>query len=216
MKYFENTKIGFLSAIFGIAIGTTVVPTSADAATVCSLGTPDVTDFVTGTASCEFWLGDTNDDNSVVNNAAFFTFADWSLKVRDNNVNGVDEGDNSALQLSFSGGPNATPLNPGPGGTGEWSFNPQTGSQYMLVFKAGNKNNTSPASLVGYLLNASSGTFAAPNFDEKNDGSFEARAISHISLYERTVAAVPIPAAGLMLIGALSGLFAVRRRRKLA
>ena len=80
----------------------------------------------------------------------------------------------------------------------------------MLVVKAGNELRlpdpaaTSLQRYLGYLEHAGTG--------RTHDN--ELRDISHLMLYATpALPAVPVPAAGFLLIGALGGLAALRRRR---
>lgn len=174
---------------------------------MCSTVTPDVTNFVTGSAGCEFSKISGNDSEAVVNDEAFFG-GGWSFLVRDNNVDGVDTGVNSALKLVFTGGNDPDSQMPG-----QYSFTADPTLEYMLVFKGGNINNTLPGSVIGYLLTASLGTYISPLL---NDNNLNPREISHISLYARegdNSTVVPLPAAAWLLLTGLAGLGFIGRRR---
>ena len=90
--------------------------------------------------------------------------------------------------------------------------------QLMLVFKSGQGTT-----LVGYLVGTTSGTWATP-FTEPPfsfPGNTLSKDVSHISAYYTTKMAavlvpIPVPAAGLLLLGALGGLAVLRRRRRAA
>ncbi|MGI9393373.1 MAG: VPLPA-CTERM sorting domain-containing protein [Boseongicola sp.] len=159
---------------------------------------------VTGTSGCE--LGSTNNDflNPLqVNADNMFGYNDWVFDAKDNDVDGVDEGDD-LLDLLLVG----TQLG------GAWSINPNAPSLYehvMLVFKGG-AGNTDPDKYVGYLLNETSGEYASPFINPNNENR---KNISHVSVYVRgiQVEIIPIPAAGFLLIGGLGGLMALRRRK---
>jgi hypothetical protein len=83
----------------------------------------------------------------------------------------------------------------------------------MLVFKGGNDNNTFPGSVVGYLIQDLTGDYESPLLNSRN---FNPRDISHVSLYVSTPSPIPLPAAGVLLIGALGGLGLLARRRRAA
>lgn len=84
----------------------------------------------------------------------------------------------------------------------------------LLVFKDGRGTT-----LVGYLLSTAdlaggwTSPFTCPPFGGDR-GCNNPKDVSHISVYSNVVAAIPLPAAGLLLLGALGGLGLVRRRRK--
>ena len=85
----------------------------------------------------------------------------------------------------------------------------------LLVFKGGNGTT-----LVGYLLGtddlAGSWTtpFSCPPFSgNRSRCNGFPKDVSHISVYSNVVAPIPLPAAGLLLLGGLGGLALIRRRR---
>ena len=128
-----------------------------------------------------------------------FGIDDWEFLAKDNSLNGVDEGANP-LGLVLTGGALK----------GMWSISASAFDLYdslMLVVKGANPNN-----YVGYLLDSVSGTYTTVFFKTNSKGKVSSQDISHVSLYG-VVAAVPVPAAGLLLLGALGGLAALRRRR---
>ena len=159
----------------------------------------NIADNVTGTSSCEYSDTATQDfletDPITVNAEGFFGFEDWSFvgKIGDDPEGEFLTGDGEGL-------------------SGEWSVDSAAFDMFsdlMLVFKSG--NNTT---LVGYLLDAASGTwtspFENPPFDIRNT-----RDVSHISLYGRMKDApppepVPEPATaaalGVLALGAFGAL----------
>lgn len=93
--------------------------------------------------------------------------------------------------------------------SGTWSVSSWVGiGDAMLVVKAG-------TGFIGYLIDTTaglSGTWTTLGLTNKGGNQPE---ISHLTLYT-TPATVPVPAAGLLLLGALGGLAALRRRKVLA
>ena len=98
---------------------------------------------------------------------------------------------------------------------GEWGVSSWTGvGAAVLVLKGGN-------GYAAYLLDISAGLSGEWSTQALTVGNKDNQpAISHISLYvspgTTTTTVVPLPAAGLLLIGALGSLVALRRRRKTA
>jgi hypothetical protein len=169
---------------------------SAPAAT-CALA---ITNNVSTNAGCQ--TGSINNDKLgsppiQVNIDAMFGISNWAFLAKDNDLDGVNEGSNP-LGLWLSGGLES----------GTWSINSNAFILYsslMLVLKGSNPN-----SYVGYLLNSTTGSYATTFFNKKGKG----QGISHVSLYGVLApAAVPVPAAGLMLMGALGALSLARRRK---
>lgn len=99
--------------------------------------------------------------------------------------------------------------------SGTWSVSSWSGiGAAMLVLKGGN-------GFVSYLLDLTAGTTGQWSVQALTNGGGNVPNISHISLY--TVAGnppppapVPVPAAGLLLIGALGGLAAMRGKKRKA
>jgi hypothetical protein len=122
----------------------------------------------------------------------FFDITDWVFL-------GKDETGGQSGSYDFSALLGTLVLDPG-----------EVIDQLMLVFKSG-----AGTTLVGYLVPDGAGDwdtpfteppFSFPGNDDKD--------VSHISAYYTTkTAVIPVPAAGLMLLGALGGLALARRRR---
>lgn len=93
--------------------------------------------------------------------------------------------------------------------TGTWSVSSWAGvGSAMLVVKAGSE-------FIAYLLDLTAGTSGTWSTTGLVNKKGEQHEISHMTLYT-TPATVPVPAAGLLLLGALGGLAALRRRRRTA
>lgn len=189
-------------AAIALAAGAVLFAQPASAAVVnCASGSPDVSGSVTPNAGCQFSNSATNDAPrpTVVNTEMFFGHDDWIWDATDNDVNGVDEGTNS-LGLVLTGDTQS----------GTWSLtglSSLAGLEVMLIFKDGTTAN--PAPLIGYLIDAVSGSYTSPFFGDRG----QVKDISHVTVYYRVV---PIPGA-LWLMGAgLAGLSLAGRRRKRA
>lgn len=168
-------------------------------------GIPDVTGYVTGTSGCEWSQAASNVSEALVNAENFFGFSDWAFSVKDNDVNGVDEGVNT-YGLSFTGDTIS----------GTWSLTSfPADKDFMLVFKAGSNNGkTVPGNIVAYFLSAISGTYLSPTLKSSD---FSSRDISHISLYVRDNATViPVPGAIWLMGAGLAGLGLAGRKKKSA
>lgn len=202
----------FLQKILGSALmfGTCAMAQAAPIS--CSTGSFDVSNMVQGASACQRLAVSTdgkseNDDNTLINNEAFFGIDSWSREGKYDNMNGSGGADDSGL-FNFTGNNMA--------GTYSYVGTAPQPKSIMLVFKDGNDTN-----LVAYLLANPYGTgnYASPFipglFDVPNT-----KGISHISVYisddgegggDETE--VPEPAS-LAILGLGLGLIGVARRRR--
>ena len=199
----------------------TVMAGGAHAAPVaCGTLAPDVTNSVTVNSGCLalFSADVDNDSNAAV--AGMFGVAGWDQKAKINFPKDYAGGilsSNSVLTLT------------GNTLTGGWTISASVFAAWekvMLVFKGGDK--ALPDAVIAYLITGSSvtgatGAYSSPFFDEEIDKktkvvTYKMKGISHVSLYAAKAVLppppVPVPAAGFLLLGALGGLAALRRRRK--
>ena len=170
----------------------------------CSEFDPDVTGYVTGTSACQIDSEITNDSGSGdFNDGLWFGYDDWVQDAKDNDLDGVDEGDNTS---GFSVTDEGDQL------SGEWTFSGSlAGRDLMLVFKDGDK--AAPNGLVSYFVDATSGTYDSMFYNDSDDLD-NPKQISHLSVWTR-VDSVEVPAPAMLgLIGiGLLGMLAVGRRR---
>ena len=194
---------------------------AAPAATSCSSFSPDVTDYVTNTSAC-FVLtgtdGNVSNDINEFNATNFDGHADW---VDLGKVDPYGTAANFKITGDTFSGTSNNPL------TGSWEVFSnaitQMYSEFVLVFKAGQDQNTDPSAQVGYVIDGTSGEWKSMLFGNKNP-----RGISHVSLYGRGscdptpeicgpgVNVVPVPAGLPLLLSALGLGVAVRRFKKRA
>jgi len=165
----------------------------------CSTLAPNVSNLVTLNIGCQALITPDNDSNTGV--SGMFGVTDWTQIAKVDPLPGSSGG-----FLTIAGNLQE----------GTWSINASVLSSWnkiMLVFKGGDK--ALPDAVIGYLINTLSGDYDSPFFDAKN-GGFKVKDISHVSLYVSDPATIPVPAAGFLLVGALGGLAALRRRRRAA
>ncbi len=122
---------------------------------------------------------------------------------------------NSRYSITAGGSISGLLSGAGTGQTGTWSVSSWSGiGAAMLVVKAGNN-------FVSYLLDISAGLGGGWSTQALRNGGGQIPGISHVSLYTipgttPPPAPVPVPAAGLLLIGALGGLAALRGKKRQA
>lgn len=173
-----------------------LMASSASAASVaCDAQLPDATDNVTANIGCELLLppieNDHEDDVSGV-----FGILDWEFVAKIDGLDGTD----GPLTLI------------GDAISGEWFIDASIFDLWdnvMITFKGPNK--AEPETVVAYLVNTTNGSYSTPFF--KTEGGTQPQEISHVSLFVSGPAVIPVPAAGFLLLGALGGLAALRRRK---
>ena len=192
--------------ILGIAAATVTALmafTSSSQAATCSIDGMSFTLNIAVNTSC--MAGNDLGNNGIESTGSeFFSLAGW--KVGDSTDAGA--GDGSVL---FGTAPavNAT--------SGTWSLASYSGfSSVMIVLKTSTYYG---AFLLDEALSGLSGTWSISEYGCTKKGvcSTKGKALSHASVYYNgTPSAVPIPAAGILLLGGLGSLAALRRKRKIA
>ena len=219
---FETIRFKALAAATGLAIALGVSSASAVTLGTCETAFGSVADRVEPTSACY----------------SFFDLADGDA-AKLAGVNSVSIGgetgswgslgkfENTGSNDYFSLNDNTTPNQ-----AGFWALTNKAlaeFSEFLMIFKGGNINNTVPSDFVGYILSGESGTWQSPLLATTgNPGS--TRDLSNVELFARGTgtppngdpgngngtAVIPLPAAGWLLLTAIGGLGAtgLRRRRK--
>lgn len=161
-----------------------------------------MTSNVTNTSACQYSTIN-NDSEAAVNSEAFFGHNDWVFDAKDDDLNGVNAGDNT-FGLVLTGG----------NVSGSWDLTSLSsipaGVEIMLVFKGGNAN---PSRVVAYLLTSVSGLYDSPFYNDVL--GLSQKTISHVSLYVRgDVPEIPIPGAIWLMGAGLAGLGFSSRKKK--
>jgi hypothetical protein len=191
---------------------------AANATTTCQYG--DETDFglfnadVYTSTDCEGMIAgndkaalpgsNVGGGNTNVNDPALFGISTWVEAGK------VDVPDPLGSFVGGSSGILTMTLN-ADGKSGTWSVSSWSGiGSAMLVLKGG-------PNFAAYLLDLAAGLSGEWRTDALLVGNSlqNSAGLSHITLYT-SPAPIPLPAAGFLLLGALGGLAAVRRRRRAA
>lgn len=197
-----------------LVAGTGLVGTTASAATAtaCADGSPDATDRVTDGSGanfmCEFGTGFANYPTNVYDSVFFgggFTEIERDGSGTNSSGNLTGGGGNMAGDFSIA----ASLLN--------------TYSSFVLVFKSAQEDITAPSEVVAYNVGTQlTGDYLSPfakttgnNCDVDPTYADCAREISHVALLGK-IAAVPLPASGLLLLSVLGAGAFVGRRKKAA
>lgn len=173
----------------------------------CKFGTQLSGADVWNSTACVNQIGGNDSDKTVGNgvtnvntvNGGLFGFTNWTLNSRYE-----DTGTYSTVGLLTGTGAAKK--------SGTWSVSSWKGiGAAMLVVKGGN-------GFASYLLDLTAGLSGGWSMAAVLNNGGKIPDMSHISLYTvpGAPAAVPVPAAGLLLVGALGGLAAVRSRKRKA
>ncbi|WP_370692982.1 VPLPA-CTERM sorting domain-containing protein [Pseudotabrizicola sp.] len=204
-----DIKTYAMGALAGLAMA--LAATTATAATCSSL----VLTGVTPASDCyvgEAGIGGSGNDSAALLNSVMpsglFGLTGWELIARDNDLNGTDTGDASALTVSGS-------LTSGFLTLAASLYS--TYSDIVIVLKAG--GGFDPEFWVAYKAVAGTTSFEYASIFTKLNGAGKTVTgeISHISVYGvpgDTPSPVPLPAAGWLMIAGLGGLAALRRRKR--
>lgn len=207
--HWEDKELGMRSYALGALAGLTLaVAASGASAATCSAfvltGVTPTTDCYVGEAGVG---GSGNDSAAILNSvlpSGLFGLTGWELIARDNDLNGTDTGNASALTVSGS-------LQSGILSLAASLY--ATYSDIVIVLKSG--GGLDPDFWVAYKAGTGSTLFDYESIFVNRRGNIGD--ISHISVYGvpgETPAPVPLPAAGWLMIAGLGGLAALRRRKR--
>lgn len=189
-------KLGLASVVGALCLATSV------SAATCSVGAVHFT--LAGATGAQCMAGnDLGGQGIVAKDREFFGLTDWALA--DTTVGGTGDGVVEFLTAPVTGTTSGT-----------WSLTGyKVGGSLMIVLQAFHQYG---AFLLADVAGSLAGEWSA-SFDRCNARGIctsVPKMLSHASVYYKEPAPVPVPAAGLMLLGGLAGLAMVRRKRKAA
>lgn len=190
------SKFGILSA----SLGALMALASASQAATCSIDGVTFSLNIAVDSTCVAG-NDLGANGIVANDLSMFGLTGWGI----GDSTDASAGDGSVI---FASAPAVSTT----GGT--WSLQSYSGyDPLMIVLKSGTQYG---AFLISELISGLSGTWGITQEQCNKKGCRETgKDLSHASVYYNgEPSQVPLPAAGFLLIGALGGLAALRRKRK--